>query len=83
MAAEDTKRKLVEAAYKMLMEEGFENVKARNVAKEAGYAATAIYKHFGSLNFLTTLASFKLLDDSGDWTYLSEPWFKLYRFLQH
>ncbi len=63
MAAEDTKRKLVEAAYKMLMEEGFENVKARNVAKEAGYAATAIYKHFGSLNFLTTLASFKLLDE--------------------
>lgn len=63
MAAEDTKRKLVEAAYKVLIEEGFENIKARNVAKKAGYAATAIYKHFGSLNFLITLASFKILDE--------------------
>lgn len=63
MSAEDTKRKLVEAAHKILIEEGFENIKARSVAKEAGYAATAIYKHFGSLNFLMTLASFKILDE--------------------
>ena len=48
MSAETTKRKLVEAAYQTLQEEGFEHIKARNVAGKAGYAATAIYKHFGS-----------------------------------
>lgn len=62
MSVEDTKRKLVEAAYKILKENGFESVKARDVAKEAGYAATVIYKHFGNLNFLVTLASLRELE---------------------
>lgn len=63
MSAETTKRKLVEAAYQTLQEEGFEHIKARNVAGKAGYAATAIYKHFGSLNYLITMASFRVLEE--------------------
>lgn len=62
MAAEDTKRKLISVANKMLQEVGFENVSARAIAKEAGCTATVIYKYFDNLNYLLTLASLSELE---------------------
>lgn len=62
MASEDTKRKLISIADKMLLEKGFENISARAIAKEAGCSATVIYKHFENLNYLLTLASFSELE---------------------
>lgn len=62
MASEDTKRKLILIADKMLIEKGFENITARAIAKEAGCTATVIYKHFENLNYLLTLASLSELE---------------------
>lgn len=62
MAADDTKRKLIMIADKMLLEKGFENTTARAIAKEAGCTATVIYKYFENLNYLLTLASLRELE---------------------
>lgn len=63
MAAEETKKRLVDVAYRIMKESGFENLKAREIAKEAGCTATVIYKYFEDLNYLITLASFKFLEN--------------------
>ncbi len=63
MAAADTKKRLVDVTYRIMKESGFENLKAREIAKEAGCTATVIYKYFEDLNYLITLASFKFLEN--------------------
>ena len=62
MAVEDTKRKLVEVTYKMIRDEGIDNVSARKIAKKAECTATLIYKYFTNLNYLIVLASLKTLE---------------------
>lgn len=63
MAGEATKRKLIEVTYRILQEKGFENLKAREIAKEAGCTATVIYKYFDNLNYLIVLASLRVLEE--------------------
>ena len=63
MAAEETRKRLVDVTYRIMKESGFENLKAREIAREAGCTATVIYKYFDDLYYLITLASFKFLED--------------------
>lgn len=61
MAGEETKRKLIEVAYRVLDEQGVEGLKARDIAQEAGCTAGLIYKYFGSLNYLSVMASLRII----------------------
>lgn len=63
MATEETRKRLVDVTYRIMKESGFENLKAREIAREAGCTATVIYKYFDDLYYLITLASFKFLED--------------------
>lgn len=61
-SSDNTKRKLISEAYKMILECGGENVKVRDLAKRTGYSSTALYKHFEDLDYLLMLASIRFLD---------------------
>ncbi|MDO5409471.1 MAG: TetR/AcrR family transcriptional regulator [Lachnospiraceae bacterium] len=62
MAVEDTKRKLIEATYEIMKNEGVDKVSARNIAKKAECTATVIYKYFTNLNYLVVMASLRFLE---------------------
>lgn len=67
------KRKYIEAAYELLREEGLDGVSIRRVASRAGTSSTAIYKHFGNIDELVTVASYRFLREyTNDARILSE-----------
>ena len=57
------KRKLVEATYDIIVEQGIETVTSREVARRVNVTATMIYKHFESLNYLIVVASIRYITD--------------------
>lgn len=58
-----TKRKLVDATYEIIVEKGLEAVTAREVARRVNVTATMIYKHFENLNYLIVVASIRYITD--------------------
>ena len=62
-SSEETKRKLIDAAYEMIVENGLEKINVRELSKRAGYSSTALYKHFESVEYLLVLSSLRFLDD--------------------
>ncbi len=59
---EKTRRQIIDAALNQLSaEQGFSNLSLREVAKEAGLAATSFYRHFNDMNEL----GLTLVDEAG------------------
>ena len=58
-----TKQRFVEVTYQMIGEKGLENIKVRDIAKQVGCTAAALYKHFESFDYLIMLASIRYLED--------------------
>lgn len=58
-----TKRRIVEATYEIILENGLEAITAREVARRVGVSATMIYKHFENLTYLTVIASIRYIQD--------------------
>lgn len=59
---ENTKRKFITEAYKMIQECGLEKITVRDLAKRVGVSSAALYKHFPDLEYVLVLASISFLD---------------------
>lgn len=59
----ETKRRFIEAAYRLIKERGIENVTVRNISGVVGCTAPALYKHFENLDTLLVMASIRFLDE--------------------
>ena len=53
----ETKQKLILFAYEKLKTQSASNITVRDLAHESGYAASALYRYFGSLEHLLAVAS--------------------------
>lgn len=58
----ETKQKLILFAYEKLKTQSASNITVRDLAHESGYAASALYRYFGSLEHLLAVASVGFLD---------------------
>jgi len=58
-----SKRRYIEAAYKLLLADGLGGVSIRNVAHSAGCTSAALYKHFRDIDHLVRIASVRFLSD--------------------
>ena len=58
----EIKREYIDVVYKMLVEEGIENVSARELGRRMGKSTAAVYRHFESLDYLIGLASVRYLN---------------------
>lgn len=59
----ETKRRFVMLTYQKLQTTDASNLTVRDLAKENGCSAAALYKHFDSLEYLITVASVRFLDE--------------------
>jgi AcrR family transcriptional regulator len=59
----ERKKMFVETAYKILQEEGLENIKARRLAQELKCTPTVIYRYFDNIDHLIALASIRILNE--------------------
>ena len=59
----ETKRRFVMLTYQKLQETDASNLTVRDLARENGCSAAALYKHFDSLEYLITVASVRFLDE--------------------
>ena len=59
----ETKKKFVILTYNKLCEKKSSEITVRDIAKENGYSAAAIYRHFESFDYLLTVASVRFLDE--------------------
>ena len=58
-----TKKQLIERTYDALLSNRISDLKIRELAKQAGCAASSVYQHFSSLENLIAVASIKFLDE--------------------
>ena len=59
----NARRKYLEAAYEILLEEGIEGISSRKIASRAGTSSTALYRHFDNVEDLVAAASLHFLHD--------------------
>lgn len=57
----EPRKKYIEAAYQLLLDNAPSDVSIRKVAEQAGTSSAAIYRHFGTIDELITIASFHFL----------------------
>lgn len=57
----EIKKQYVETAYRILSEEGFEEITIRRLAKETGRNSALLYYYFDSLKYLISVASIRYL----------------------
>jgi AcrR family transcriptional regulator len=62
-ANKSTKKKYIEAAHQLMLEDGVGTVSARKVANRLGCAQSSIYKHFQGLDELFLYASIRYLKE--------------------
>ncbi|HBB60499.1 MAG TPA: hypothetical protein DCZ61_01740 [Lachnospiraceae bacterium] len=60
---DETKRNLILHTYKKLYENDASSITVREITKEAGISAAALYRHFDSLEYLIAVASVRFLDE--------------------
>lgn len=60
---DETKRNLILHTYKKLYENDASSITVREITKEAGVSAAALYRHFDSLEYLIVVASVRFLDE--------------------
>lgn len=58
----ETKRKFLLLAHQKLTEGSVSDLSVRELASESGYSASALYRHFESLEYLVIVASIRFLD---------------------
>lgn len=58
----ETKQRLIRFAYEKLKNQSASSITVRDLAHESGYAASALYRYFGSLEHLLAVASVGFLD---------------------
>ena len=59
----ETKKRLVLFTYKKLKQQNVSALTVRDIASENGLSATALYRHFESLEYLIVVSSVKFLDE--------------------
>lgn len=62
MGDRERRREYIDAAYKILDEEGLESISIRKVADAVGSSSAALYKHFDNLDELISYASIRFLN---------------------
>ena len=66
------KQKYVDTVYRILSEEGFEDITIRRLAKETGHNSALLYYYFNSLRHLISVASTRYLVEYYDVLYSVE-----------
>ncbi|MCD8197941.1 MAG: TetR/AcrR family transcriptional regulator [Lachnospiraceae bacterium] len=59
----ETKKRFILVTYRMLCEKDASELTVREIARESGCSAAALYKHFDGLEYLITVASVRFLDE--------------------
>ncbi|MCD8155750.1 MAG: TetR/AcrR family transcriptional regulator [Clostridiales bacterium] len=59
----ETKKRFILVTYRMLCERDASDLTVREIAKESGCSAAALYKYFDGLEYLITVASVRFLEE--------------------